>query len=164
MGTGCCGNNGLSSGIFRAFNGYWCWLVASEKAANVSSDNQSDEVGANQVLMRLLTARLLLILLLVSAFAPVALAISTPAPHACCMRKAMRDGQHEPEIQSAPDCCRHDCCRFFTVSLWAHLQPSASDSVIPHSAPLPPASRPVHRTAGGNRADSVRAPPQFSIA
>jgi hypothetical protein len=113
--------------------------------------------------MRDLTARLLLVLLLVSTLAPVALAISTPTPHTCCMRKPMRDAQRDSEIQSTPDCCRHDCCRLFTVSLWAHLQPSANTSVIPASVPLPFELSPMHRTAAAKRSDSVRAPPQFSI-
>jgi hypothetical protein len=110
-----------------------------------------------------LTARLLLILLLVSAFAPVALAISTPEPHACCLRKPMRDGQRDPEIQSRPDCCRHDCCRPLTVSLWAHFAPLANARVTPASVPLTSELRLIHRTISGNRSDSVRAPPQFSI-
>ena len=113
--------------------------------------------------MHRLTARLLLILLLVSAFAPVALAISTPEPHACCLRKPMRDGQRDPEIQSRPDCCRHDCCRPLTVSLWAHFAPLANARVTPASVPLTSELHLIHRTISGNRSDSVRAPPQFSI-
>jgi hypothetical protein len=111
-----------------------------------------------------LTARLLLILLLVSVFAPVALAISTPEPHACCLRKPLGDGQHESEIQSRPDCCQHNCCRPSTVSLWAHFAPLAGARVTPTSVPLPFQLHPIHRTSSGNRSDSVRAPPQFSIA
>ena len=114
--------------------------------------------------MHRLTARLLLILLLVSAFAPLALAISTPEPHACCLRKPMREGQRDPEIQSRPDCCRHDCCRPLTVSLWAHFAPQANARVTSTSVPLPSELRLIHRTSSGNRSDSVRAPPQFSIA
>ncbi len=114
--------------------------------------------------MHRLTARLLLILLLVSVFAPVALAISTPEPHACCLRKPLGDGQHESEIQSRPNCCQHNCCRPLTVSLWAHFGPSASARVTPISVPLPSQLRSIHRTIGGDRSHSVRAPPQFSIA
>ena len=114
--------------------------------------------------MHRLTARLLLILLLVSVFAPVALAISTPEPHACCLRRPLGDGQYQAEIQSTPDCCRHDCCRPLTVSLWAHFAPLANARVTPTSVPLPSELRSIHRTTGGNRSDSVRAPPQFSIA
>ena len=39
--------------------------------------------------MHRLTARLLLVLLLVGVFVPVALAISATSAHACCMRKPM---------------------------------------------------------------------------
>ena len=38
-----------------------------------------------------LTARLLLVLLLAGTFVPVAMAVSAPVPHACCMRKPMHD-------------------------------------------------------------------------
>jgi hypothetical protein len=113
--------------------------------------------------MHRLTARVLLMLLLVSAFAPVALAISTPEPHACCVRKPLGDRQHQAGIQSAPDCCRHDCCRPLTVSLWAHFVPLANARVARTSVPLPSELLPVHRTTGGNRSHSVRAPPPFSI-
>jgi hypothetical protein len=114
--------------------------------------------------MHRLTARLLLMMLLLSVFAPVALAISTSAPHACCLRKPLRDGRHDPEIQSTPACCRHDCCRPLTVSLWAHFAPQANARVTSTSVPLPSELRLIHRTSSGNRSDSVRAPPQFSIA
>lgn len=66
------------------------------------------------------TARLLLVLLLVGIFAPVALAISAPATHACCLRKPLHDdGYHGARIQ-APNCCDHNCCRPLIVTQWAH--------------------------------------------
>ena len=47
-----------------------------------------------------LTARLLLALLLAGTFVPVAMAISAPVPHACCMRKPMHDhGSGSPELR-----------------------------------------------------------------
>jgi hypothetical protein len=114
--------------------------------------------------MHRLTARLLLILLLVSVFAPVALAISTPAPHACCMRKAHDGDRQDSEFQPPPDCCQHSCCRPLTVSLWAHVQLSTNTRVIPASAPLPSGLGLIHRISGGNCSHFVRGPPQFSIA
>src|SRR5437899_354938 len=46
------------------------------------------------------TARVLLLLLLMGTFGPVALAISASAQHACCMRKPMRRSGHENAFQS----------------------------------------------------------------
>src|SRR6516164_9424182 len=76
------------------------------------------------------TARFLLILLLVGVFAPVALAISAPVPHACCLRKAMHDhASHNAAFQSLPGCCQHDCCHPVPVSQWARLSPRANTTV-----------------------------------
>jgi hypothetical protein len=114
--------------------------------------------------MHRLTARLLLILLLVSVFAPVALAISTPAPHACCMRKAHDGDRQDSEFQAPADCCQHSCCRPLTVSLWAHVQLSTNTHVVPASVPLPSDLGTIHRISRGDRSHFVRGPPQLSIA
>jgi len=114
--------------------------------------------------MHRVTARLLLVLLLVSVFAPVALAISAPLPHTCCMRKTHEGDRRNSEFQARPDCCQHSCCRPLTVSLWAHLQLSTNAHVIPLSAPMLSELGLIHRISGGNRSHFVRGPPQFSIA
>jgi len=115
--------------------------------------------------MHRLTARLLLILLLVSVFAPVALAISTPAPHACCMRKPMYDGStHNSSFQAPATCCNHDCCRPLTVSYWAQIRPTVKASVTPPTSTLQSEPRSIPDIAGTDTAHSGRAPPQFSIA
>jgi len=115
--------------------------------------------------MHRLTARVLLTWLLVGTFGPLALAISAPAPHACCMRKPMR-GAATPnaEFHAPLGCCGHDCCRSMTVSHWAHaaqgngghgLTASAGvELIVVRNEPLSPAVRLL----------SARAPPQFSIA
>jgi len=116
-------------------------------------------------LMHRRTARFLLILLLVSIFAPVGLAISTPAPHACCMRKPMHDrGSHDSEFNAPPGCCNHDCCRPLTVSHWAHVAPAARNVADPIALSLNSAARPFDLTSAVDSAHSGRAPPQFSIA
>jgi hypothetical protein len=115
--------------------------------------------------MRRLTARFVLILLLVGVFAPVALAISTPTPHACCLRKPMHDrSSHNSEFNAPPGCCQRDCCRPLTVSQWASLSPSAGAQRMPASTTLQSHQRPTLVAVDANNAHSGRAPPQFSIA
>ncbi|MBZ5597623.1 MAG: hypothetical protein LAN83_04815 [Acidobacteriia bacterium] len=113
-------------------------------------------------LMHRLTARFLLILLLVGSFAPVGLAVSTPPPHACCMRKMHSHTSPETEFR-ALDCGSHDCCRPLTVSHAAQLRPRPSAYAAPASVAMLPQLRPIDVTAEVNAAHSVRAPP-FSIA
>src|ERR1700677_4766997 len=115
--------------------------------------------------MHRLTARLLLVLLLVGLFVPVALAISTPALHACCMRKPMHGrSTHDAQFFAPPGCCQHDCCHSLTVSQWANLGPSAKLHRTAASAPLPAELHEIHFAASVNHAHSGRAPPQISIA
>jgi hypothetical protein len=109
--------------------------------------------------MHRLTARLLLVFMLVGTFAPAALAISTPPPHACCMRKPMHD-QAVPQAEfQAIDCCSHNCCRPLTVSHRAQPRPPISARSIKTSATLLFDLHPVHRTTELNPSHSVRAPP-----
>lgn len=115
--------------------------------------------------MHRLTARLLLVLLLVGVFAPVALAISAEQMHACCLRKPMHArASHDAEFRATPGCCQHDCCRSQTVSQWAHLSPSATDQRMLVSSSLRSATRPIGLALAVSRAHSGRAPPQISIA
>lgn len=115
--------------------------------------------------MQPLTARLLLTLALVGVFAPVAMAISAPAPHACCMRKPMHDpGSHAGEFSAPPACCNHDCCRPLTVSHWAQLRPRSGAFVAPLAADLPLPAASVSLSTAVNASHSGRAPPQPSIA
>jgi hypothetical protein len=111
------------------------------------------------------TARFVLILLLVGVFAPVALAISAPAPHACCLRKPMHDrSSHNSEFKAPPGCCQHDCCRPLPVSQWAHLTPPASAQPTPASTTKQSGQRPTPFAVDANSTHSGRAPPKFSIA
>src|ERR1700689_3086813 len=72
--------------------------------------------------MHRLTARALLVLLLVGVFAPVALAISAAPAHACCLRKPMHGRpSHDAQFEAPPGCCQHDCCRSLAVSRTANL-------------------------------------------
>ncbi len=115
--------------------------------------------------MHRLTARLLLVLLLVSVFAPVALAISAAPVHACCLRKAMHGrSSHNAEFQALPGCCQHDCCRPLTVAQGVHLSQLACVEIAPTVASLQCELRLARLTVNVNNAHSGRAPPQFSIA
>jgi len=106
-----------------------------------------------------LTARLLLVVLLIGIFTPVALAISTPPVHACCMRKPLHDhASHQAQFQ-ALDCCQHNCCRPLTVARWAQPRPPVGahrdgGAVIVFSEA--PTVRPATILAASQ---SVRAPP-----
>jgi hypothetical protein len=115
--------------------------------------------------MHRLTSRILLVLVLVGSFAPVALAISAAPEHACCMRKPMHGRpSHDSEFHAPPGCCQHDGCRSLTVSQWAHLSPSANLQRIQASALLLSELHQNCFAVSINHAHSGRAPPQFSIA
>jgi len=106
-----------------------------------------------------LTARLLLVLLLASALVPVALAISVPAPHACCMRKPMHEhGSGSRDIQ-AVDSQHHNCCPPVTTAHWAELGSGIDSSVHPLLACLSPDLQPIRLTNQANALRPVRGPP-----
>jgi len=79
--------------------------------------------------MHRLTARFLLLFVLVGNFVPLALAVAAGQAHACCVRKtahhcyggAIADSSRL-SIHDA-SCCNHDCCRAVTTTHWAHPQP-----------------------------------------
>src|SRR5215470_12591035 len=115
--------------------------------------------------MHRLTARWLLVLLLVGVLAPVALAISATPVHACCLRKALHGSfAHNAEFQSLAGCCQHDCCRPLTVSQSVHLSRLACVEITPTFSSLQSEPQLAHFTVSVNNAHSGRAPPQFSIA
>jgi len=106
-----------------------------------------------------LTARLLLVLLLVGTLAPAALAISAPPPHACCMRKVLHDhGSRSLELQAAGS--RHNkCCPPGTTAHWAELGSGANAGTGLLSVNLPPDLAPVFRSNHGDTIHPVRGPP-----
>ena len=114
--------------------------------------------------MHRLTARLLVVLSLMGVFAPVALAILVPTPHACCLRKPLHGRtSHNSEFNAPPGCCQHDCCRPLTVSRWAQLTPPAGLQFTPTAAILRAPQRLAHFVTAAYNAHSSRAPPQFPI-
>jgi len=109
--------------------------------------------------MRRLTARLLLVLLLVGTLAPVALAISAPLPHACCMRKPMHDhGSRSLEVQAVAGEHRN-CCPPVTTAHWAELGSGVTSNIHPLLAYLPPQPHPALRSNYENALRPVRGPP-----
>jgi hypothetical protein len=111
------------------------------------------------------TARLLLVLLLMGVFVPVALAISAAPPHACCIRKPMHGRpSHDAQFQAPPGCCQHDCCRPLTVSRGVHLTSKTCAQATPASTILQSEREPIGFASSVNHAPSGRAPPPFSIA
>src|ERR1700733_11796507 len=109
------------------------------------------------------TARLLLVLLLVGIFVPLALAISAAPQHACCLRKPMHGRpSHDSEFHAPPGGCQRDCCRILTVSQWASLSPTAMAHRTALTAALQIEPK-IHFSASIAYAHSGRAPPQFSI-
>ena len=114
--------------------------------------------------MHRLTARLLLILMLSGTLAPAALAISAPAPHACCKRKPLHNhGGHSSEFQ-ASDCGNHNCCRPLAVSQRAQPRPSISGCVSQTSGTLLQQMNPSYRIIDFSDSRSARAPPTLFIA
>jgi len=106
-----------------------------------------------------LTARLLLVLLLASTFVPVAMAVSAPVPHACCMRKPMhRHGPGGRELR-AVDTRNGSCCPPVTTAHWAELGSGIDSSVQPLLACLSPDLQPIGLTSQANALRPVRGPP-----
>jgi hypothetical protein len=109
--------------------------------------------------MHRLTARLLLVLLLVGTLAPVALAISAPPPHACCMRKPLHDHDSRSLQTQTVDGEHHNCCPPVTTAHWAELGLGINSNVHPLLAYLPPQPHPALRSNCENALHPVRGPP-----
>ena len=109
--------------------------------------------------MHRLTARLLLVFLLAGVFVPVGMAISAPLPHACCMRKPMR--QHDSgsrEIEAVVG-RNSNCCPPVTTAHWAELGAGLDSKTHPLLSFLAPASRPILHSNYSNSLQPVRGPP-----
>ena len=113
--------------------------------------------------MRKLTARILLTLSLVGVLAPLALAISAPAPHACCMRKAHDVDNNHHHIQASATCCNHDCCRTVTVSQWAELSSTGANFAANFTAKREKLAQSSLLPTRNDSTHSGRAPPTLSI-
>lgn len=113
--------------------------------------------------MRSLTARVMLVLLLVGVLAPGALALAAPPSHACCMRKGIHEhGSSQSQI-SAINCCERSCCRPLTVSHFAELRPTAQVRSLSFSFAVRSEARLSRSLLRDGSPRSERAPPQFSL-
>jgi hypothetical protein len=109
--------------------------------------------------MHRLTVRLLLVLTLVGTLAPVALAISVPVPHACCMRKPMHDyGSRSVEVQGVGGEHRN-CCPPVTTGHWAQPGAGVRSDIHPLLAYLRPQPPHALRSRFENALRPVRGPP-----
>lgn len=114
--------------------------------------------------MHRLTARLLILLLLVGTFAPVALAISAPAPHACCARKPIHDRASHGAEFAASDCGRHDCCSALAVCQSAQTRQAATVQASDLPVAQPQEMQSFYFPSVLGTSHSGRAPPTHSIA
>jgi hypothetical protein len=123
-----------------------------------------DHCGGGLFSMHRLTARILLILSLAGIFAPLALAISTPAPHACCMRKPMAsENPVQQEVLASPTCCNHDCCRVVVTSQWAKPAQNSGQPCFWRSSELALQSAITRLSFDLSDLHSGRSPPHFSM-
>jgi hypothetical protein len=107
-----------------------------------------------------LTAKLLLGLLLASTFVPAVMAISAPAPHACCMRKPMHDhGSGTGDVQAVGGQHGQNCCPPVTTAHWADVAVGIDSNTHPLRAYLPPDSHPALYSYHANLLRPVRGPP-----
>jgi hypothetical protein len=122
--------------------------------------SQYPQVGINRV--HRITARLLLLVLLVGVFAPAALAAIVPA-HACCVRKPMMHSHSAPPSSEfhATDCSSHRCCRPLTSSHSRSLRPLPAGLAALVSLRTGYQTGPSQATGRERGSLSARAPPQL---
>ena len=106
-----------------------------------------------------LTARLLLVLLLAGTFVPVAMAMSGPVPHACCVRKPMHDhgsaGRGIREVGGRTG----NCCPPVTTARWAELGSTIDSNTHPLLAYRLPDAHPILHSDHAVSLRPVRGPP-----
>jgi hypothetical protein len=116
-------------------------------------------VKATLSAMHRLTTRLLLVLLLVDILAPMALAISAPPPHACCVRKPLHGPSSRSLELQAVGGQHRNCCPPVITAHWAEPGSGIGHGARPLLTYLPPELAPLFRTNAGNALHPVRGPP-----
>jgi hypothetical protein len=110
-------------------------------------------------------AKFLLLLALAGNLVPVALALSAPPPHACCIRKSVHNCHESPAAATEQlvfhqgDCCTHDCCRAVTTAQWAHPQPKLTRFFLQSGNVRSAGSQPDSPVSASAEFQSTRAPP-----
>ena len=112
--------------------------------------------------MHRLTARLLLLVMLVGTLAPISMALSQESSHACCLRK--QPHQHSSrELSFDSRHCNHDCCRSLAQSQWAQPRPPVMPRVADKAASLATGAASSDHNFILRSPRSVRAPPAATV-
>ena len=126
--------------------------------------------------MQRTVARVLVLVLLVGMYGPLALAVSSPVSPAHCQRQPATEKPahhhcHEGMVQSAEipeapatlknsDCCiNHECCRSLVRSQWAHFSLTLVPLGIILEGAIPSQPRPLFQSFDLLSSRPVRAPP-----
>jgi len=111
--------------------------------------------------MNRLTARVLLLFLFASAFAPVLQALSAAAPHACCLRRLRGPADRGSGFY---DSARRDgnCCPPLTTSHSAQVVAGETAVYSARCSELELGCSGFWHGAGFDSSHSSRAPPSFS--
>jgi hypothetical protein len=114
-------------------------------------------------------AKFLLLFAVAGNLAPLALAISAPPPHACCLRKNVHNCHGSPVAASeqlvlrSGNCCSQNCYRAVTTTRWAKAQPPVITDYVRSGGNLVNSGDPVSFSAGVRSFQSSRAPPHYAI-
>src|SRR6266567_3674669 len=113
--------------------------------------------------MQRVTARLVLLFLLASAFAPVLQALSAEPPHACCLRKLHSSAGRGASIHGS---ARTDgnCCPPMTTSQSGQVLGGKVTFFLAHSSDLQLEPLGSWHGAGYDSNNSSRAPPVFVLS
>lgn len=111
--------------------------------------------------MYCLTSRLLLLLFVGGACAPVLQAFSAEPPHACCLRKMHGSPEREPGLHDATP-HQGNCCPPMATPHSANLSGRETAVNILPSSELALAPARCRRNSGFDRSHSSRAPPVLS--
>jgi hypothetical protein len=113
------------------------------------------------------TAQFLLLLAVVGTFIPVALAVTAPPQHACCIRATHHchnsSASNQPAVSSA-ETCNHACCRGAVTAQWAVIEPSVLATPGTRLGPRAAESSASTYLAKAFSFKSPRAPPQSFFA
>jgi hypothetical protein len=120
--------------------------------------NQNPGLATHSHKMYRLTSGLLLALLFAGIFVPVATAISSPSPHACCVRKPMHDHGSSHDI-AAVEGHQRSCCPPVTTAHWAEVASVNTSNIHPQLAYLPPGVHPALQSIHATVLKPVRGPP-----
>jgi hypothetical protein len=115
--------------------------------------------------MHRLTAKLLFLVIVAGSLVPLAMAITTAPPHACCVRKAVHRCREADSADSSgqiirdTSCCDHECGRAATTGRWANAQPKLAAFFLQTIHARLAGSQPDSTATASAEFQSSRAPP-----